>query len=159
MAKMFGLPGFDEESEGVRGQAQQICGLQIGHLSRERRLRCRLSLRGRATQDFIFPALPDNDMIIPFVAIRRRADGAVLVTAPAFTGGAGPLGARAGSAAAGAMKDGPVSKAQGRFTIITNGEVLTNNSEDGAAPHPVGKQVHWDVGSGSTKIPEALVRL
>ena len=25
------------------------------------------------------------------------------------------------------------------FTIITDGEVLTNNSEDGAAPHAVGR--------------------
>ena len=108
---------------------------------------------GRATQDFVFPAMPDNDFLIPFVAIRRRADGSVLVTAPAFTGGVGPLGARAGAAAAGAMKDGPVSRAQGRFTIITNGEVLTNNSEDGASPHAVGRQVRWDVGAGSTKIP------
>ena len=98
-------------------------------------------------------------MIIPFIAIRRRSDGSVLVTAPAFTGGAGPLGARAGTAAAGAMKDGPVSKAQGRFTIITNGEVLTNNSEDGASPHAIGRQIRWDVGSGSSKIPEALIRL
>jgi hypothetical protein len=57
------------------------------------------------------------------------------------------------------MKDGPVSRAQGRFTIITNGEVLTNNSEDGASPHPTGRQIRWDVGAGSSKIPEALVRL
>ena len=114
---------------------------------------------GRATQDFIFPAMPDNDFLIPFIAMRRRADGSVLVTAPAFTGGSGPLGARAGAAAAGAMKEGPVSRAQGRFTIITDGEVLTNNSEDGAAPHSVGRQIRWDVGPGSNKIPEALIRL
>ena len=51
---------------------------------------------GRATQDFLFPALPDNDLLIPFIAIRRRADGSVLVTAPAMTGGSGPIAARAG---------------------------------------------------------------
>ena len=55
--------------------------------------------------------------------------------------------------------DGPQSRAEGRFTIITDGEILTNNSEDGAAPHPLGRQFHWDVGSGSTKIPETLIRL
>jgi hypothetical protein len=37
--------------------------------------------------------------------------------------------------------------------------VLTNNSEDGASPHAIGRQIRWDVGSGSSKIPEALVRL
>jgi hypothetical protein len=57
------------------------------------------------------------------------------------------------------MKGGPVSKAQGRFTVITDGEVLTNNSEDGTAPHAIGRQVHWDVGPGSNKIPETLIRL
>jgi hypothetical protein len=115
-------------------------------------------MEGRATQDFLFPALPDNNFIIPFVALRRRADGSVLVTAPAFTGGAGPMSAAA--AGAGDMgKGGPVSRANGRFTIITDGEILTNNSEDGAAPHPIGRQLHWDVSVASNKIPEALIRL
>ena len=53
----------------------------------------------------------------------------------------------------------PVSRAQGRFTVITDGEILTNNSEDGAAPHPRGRAVHWDVSATSNKIPETLVRL
>ena len=160
MAKMFGLPGFDDESaKAFAAKLSKYAGYKSVTYRGKGVYDVDYHFEGRATQDFVFPALPDNDIIIPFVAIRRRADGAVLVTAPAFTGGAGPLGARAGAAAAGAMKEGPVSKAQGRFTIITNGEVLTNNSEDGTAPHAGGKQVHWDVGSGSTKIPEALVRL
>jgi len=69
------------------------------------------------------------------------------------------MAARAGAAAASQMKDGPVSRAEGRFTVITDGEVLTNNSEDGAAPHPIGRQLHWDVGPASSKIPETLIRL
>ena len=113
-------------------------------------------MEGRATQDFLFPALPDNNLLIPFVALRRRADGSVLVTAPAFTGGSGPMGGAAGSSD---MAKGPVSRAQGRFTIVTDGEILTNNSEDGAAPSAIGRELHWDVNSSSTKIPEALIRL
>ena len=66
-------------------------------------------------------------------------------------------GAMAGAGDMG--KGGPVSHAQGRFTIITDGEILTNNSEDGAAPHAIGRQLHWDVTSASRKIPEALIRL
>lgn len=30
--------------------------------------------------------------------------------------------------------------------------------EDGPTSFPSGKQVHWDVGPGSKKIPEMLVR-
>jgi hypothetical protein len=63
------------------------------------------------------------------------------------------------AATAGDMaKGGPVSRAEGRFTVMTDGEILTNNSEDGAAPHPLGRAVHWDVGAASTKIPEMLIR-
>ena len=160
MAKMFGLPGFDDESNrAFAAKLSKYAGWRSVTYRGKGVFAVDYHFEGRATQDFAFPMLPDNDLLIPFIAIRRRADGSVLVTAPAFTGGAGPLGARAGTAAAGAMKEGPVSKAQGRFTIITNGEVLTNNSEDGTAPNALGKQVHWDVGSGSNKIPEALIRL
>ena len=160
MAKMFGLPGFDDESnrafaaklmkfEGWRSVTYLGKGVFVVNYH----------LEGSAKQDFVFPMLPDNDLLIPFIAIRRRADGSVLVNAPAMTGGSGPLGARAGAAAADGMKNGPVSRAQGRFTVITDGEILTNNSEDGAAPHPRGRAVHWDVASGSNKIPETLIRL
>ena len=82
------------------------------------------------------------------------------MTAPALTGGSGPIAARAGAAAASKMgSGGPHSRAEGRFTVITDGEILTNNSEDGAAPAPIGRQVHWDVGPGSSRIPETLIRL
>jgi hypothetical protein len=160
MARMFGLPGFDDESNrAFAAKLSKYAGYRSVTYRGKGVFDVDYHFEGRATQDYVFPTLPDNDFLIPFIAMRRRADGSVLVTAPAFTGGAGPLGSRAGAAAAGAMKEGPVSKAQGRFTIITNGEVLTNNSEDGAAPHPVGRQIRWDVGSGSTKIPEALIKL
>ena len=160
MAKMFGLPGFDEESNrAFAAKLSKYAGYRSVQYRGKGVFDVDYHFEGKATQDFVFPAMPDNDFLIPFVAIRRRADGSVLVTAPAFTGGVGPLGARAGAAAASAMKDGPVSRAQGTFTIITNGEVLTNNSEDGASPHATGRQIRWDVGAGSSKIPEALVRL
>ena len=160
MARAFGLPGVDDESnrafaaklmkyEGWRSVSYRGNGVYDVDYH----------LEGRSTQDFLFPALPDNDLIVPFIAIRRRNDGSVLVTAPAMTGGEGPLAARAGAAAASATSGAPPSRAQGRLTIITDGDVLTNNSEDGASPHPLGRQVRWDVGPASKKIPETLIRL
>jgi hypothetical protein len=53
----------------------------------------------------------------------------------------------------------PPSRAQGRFTVHTDGEIVTNNSEDGPSADPLGHQVHWDISPGSNKIPEMLVRL
>jgi hypothetical protein len=160
MAKAFGLPGLDDESNrAFAAKLSKYAGWRSVQYRGNGVFDVDYHLEGRATQDFVFPALPDNDLLIPFIAIRRRADGSVLVTAPAFTGGAGPLAARAGSAAASAGKGGPVSRAEGKFTVITDGEILTNNSEDGAAAHPVGKQVHWNVTATTQKIPETLVRL
>jgi hypothetical protein len=160
MAKAFGLPGLDDDSNrAFAAKLMKYSGWRSVAYRGSGVFDVDYHFEGSAAQDFLFPALPDNDLIIPFIAIRRRTDGSVLVTAPAMTGGSGPLAARAGAAAAGEMKGGPVSKAQGRFTVITDGEVLTNNSEDGTAPHALGRQVHWDVGPGSTKIPETLIRL
>jgi hypothetical protein len=160
MAKMFGLPGLDEASNrAFAAKLTKYAGWRSVTYRGKGVFDVDYHFEGRATQDFLFPALPNNDLLIPFVAIRRRADGAVLVTAPAFTGGSGPLAARAGAAAADGMKGGPVSRAQGRFIVITDGEILTNNSEDGATAHPIGRAVHWDVSPASSKVPETLIRL
>lgn len=158
-AKMFGLPGFDDESNrAFAAKLSKYAGWRSVAYRGRGVYAVDYHFEGRATQDFLFPALPDNNLIIPFIALRRRADGSVLVTAPAFTGGSGPMSA-AMSGAGDMAKQGPVSHAEGRFTIVTDGEILTNNSEDGPAPHSLGRQVRWDVASGSTRIPEALIRL
>ncbi|HZU51075.1 MAG TPA: hypothetical protein VE968_04290 [Sphingomicrobium sp.] len=159
-AKAFGLPGLDDASNrAFAAKLMKYAGWRSVAYRGNGVFDVDYHLEGRATQDFIFPALPDNDLLIPFIAIRRRADGSVLVNAPALTGGAGPMAARAGAGAMEGMKGGPVSRAQGRFTVITDGEILTNNSEDGPAPHAIGHQLHWDVGPASNKIPETLIRL
>ena len=161
VAKAFGLPGLDDESNrAFAAKLMKYAGWRSVTYRGKGVFDVDYYFVGSTTQDFIFPALPDNNLIIPFVALRRRADGSVLVTAPAFTGGAGPIAGRAGAEAATKMSEGgAVSHAQGRFTVMTDGEFLTNNSEDGAAPHPVGRQVHWDVRADSNKIPETLIRL
>jgi hypothetical protein len=160
MAKVFGLPGLDDVSNrAFAAKLMKYAGWRSVTYRGKGVFDVDYHFVGRATQDFLFPALPDNDLLIPFIAIRRRADGSVLVTAPALTGGQGALAARAGAATANGMKDGPVSRANGRFTVMTDGEILTNNSEDGPAPHAIGRQLRWDVSAASNKIPEALIRL
>jgi hypothetical protein len=161
MAKAFGLPGLDDDSNrAFAAKLAKYAGWRSVAYRGKGVFDVDYHMEGSTRQDFIFPALPDNNLIIPFVALRRRNDGSVLVTAPAFTGGSGPIAARAGAAAAAKMSEsGSVSHAQGRFTVITDGEILTNNSEDGASPHAMGRQLHWDVGPDSSKIPETLIRL
>jgi hypothetical protein len=160
MAAMFGLPGQDDESNRrFAANLMKYQGWRSVTYKGKGAFDVDFHFEGRVAQDYAFPLMPDSDLLIPFITVRRRNDGAVKVTAPAFTGGSGPFSARAKMMGLPDKSDGPKSRAEGRFTIITDGEILTNNSEDGPAPHAAGRQIHWDVGATSTKIPEMLVRL
>lgn len=157
-AKLFGLPGLDDDSARAFAiKLTKYAGWRAVTYRGKGVFDVDYHFTGRATQDFLFPALPDNALIIPFVAIRRRADGAVLVTAPAMSGKGGLLGGAGG--AAGSPMEGPAPRAEGRLTVTTNGEVLTNNSEDGPQRTASGQQLHWDVTPSSDKVPETLIRL
>ena len=157
-AKSFGIPGSDDASNrAFAAKLMKYAGWRSVTYRGKGVFDVDYHLEGRATQDFVFPIMPDSSIVIPFIALRRRADGAVLVTAPALTGGMnmfGPMSKEMG----GDMK-GPPSRAEGRFTVHTDGQIVTNNSEDGPSADPVGHAVHWDISPGSNKIPETLIRL
>jgi len=158
-AKAFGLPGTDEESNrAFAAKLSKYAGWRSVTYRGKGIYDVDYHLEGRLTQDFVFPLMPDSNIVIPFMALRRRTDGAVLVNAPALAGGTNMLGPMA-QQMGGDSKSSPPSRAQGRFTIHTDGQILTNNSEDGPTADPTGTQVHWDIAPGSNKVPEALIRL
>lgn len=158
MAKTFGLPGLDDASaRAFADKLRKYAGWRSVTYRGKGVFDVDYHFTGRATQDFLFPALPDNPLIVPFIALRRRADGAVLVSAPAMTGKGGLVGGAGGSG--GSPFDGPAVRAEGRLTVTTNGEVLTNNSEDGPQRTATGQKLQWDVTPSSPKFPEMLIRL
>ncbi|MEO6114151.1 MAG: hypothetical protein ABIP07_06885 [Sphingomicrobium sp.] len=160
MAKIFGLPGADDESNRrFAANLMKYQGWRSARYVGKGVFDVDYHFEGRVGQDYAFPMMPDADFIIPFITIRRRNDGAVMVTAPALTGGSGPFGARAKMMGLPDKGDGPTSRAVGVFAIATDGDILTNNSEDGPAAVASGRRVKWDVGPGSTKVPEMLIRL
>jgi hypothetical protein len=117
---------------------------------------------GRLDHDFVFPLFPQSDLVFPFVTVKRQANGAVRVSAPALIGGGlKALAARMkGIGAAMTDKEVPQStKTKGTFTVTTDGEIVTNNTEDGPDRVPTGRQLAWDIGPDSEKVPEALIRL
>ena len=158
-AKAFGLPGSDEASnQAFAAKLMKYAGWRSVTYRGKGVYDVDYHSEGRLTQDFVFPLMPESSIVIPFIALRRRADGAVLVNAPALTGGMnmfGPMAQQMG----GDQKSSPPSRAQGRFTIHTDGQIMTNNSEDGPSADSLGQQVHWDIAPGSNKIPETLIRL
>ena len=159
-AKVLGLPGGDDDSNRrFAATMMKYQGWRSVRYVGKGVFDVDYHFEGRVGQDFVFPLMPDANLIVPFITIRRRNDGSVMVAAPALTGGSGPFGARAKALGMPDTKDGPPSRAEGVFSITTNGDILTNNSEDGPVAVTTGKRVHWDVGAGSTKVPEMLVRL
>ena len=158
MAKSFGLPGTDHESNrAFAAKLMKYAGWRSVAYKGKGVFDVDYHLEGRLTQDFAFPLMPDSNIVIPFIALRRRTDGAVLVNAPALTGGTNMFGPMAQQM--GGETKGPPSRAQGRFTVHTDGQIVTNNSEDGPGADPLGQQVHWDIAPGTNKVPETLIRL
>jgi hypothetical protein len=161
MAKLFGLPGSDDESNRrFAANLMKHKGWRTVTYKGKGLFDVDYHFEGRLDQDYAFPLMPDSDLMIPFITIRPRTDGSVKVSAPALVGGAGVFSARAKAMGLPDKGDGgPASRAEGRFTIITDGEILTNNSEDGPVAAQGSRKVHWDVGPGSQKVPEMLVKL
>ena len=119
-------------------------------------------ISGRLDHDFIFPVLPEGDVVFPFVQIRAREAGKVYVNTPALLGG-GLMAMAAKAKAFGApdANDAPnvAGIVDGSFTITTDGEILTNNSEDGAEKIPTGRALRWVINGETKRIPEALILL
>ncbi|MEO5972906.1 MAG: hypothetical protein ABIP91_06045, partial [Sphingomicrobium sp.] len=160
MAKLFGVPGADDDTNRkFAATMMKYRGWRSVAYKGKGVFDVDYHIDGRVDQDFAFPLMPDTDLVIPFIQIRQRTDGTVLVTAPGLAGGKGPFAARAKAMGMPNPKDGPPSRAQGRLTIRTDGEILTNNSEDGPAADPAGRRVVWDIGPTSERSPEMLVRL
>jgi hypothetical protein len=157
-AKAFGIPGADEASNrAFAAKLMKYAGWRSVTYRGKGVYDVDYHLEGRLTQDFVFPLMPESNVVIPFIAVRRRADGAVLVTAPALTGGMNMFGPM--SKQMGGDMSGPPSRAEGRFTVHTDGQIMTNNSEDGPTADPLGRQLNWDISPGSAKAPETLVQL
>lgn len=118
------------------------------------------AISGRLDHDFVFPAV-EKLPVMPFVAVYRRNDGTVRIDAPAFSVGAsgGPMGPMASGLI---DKDKPAGfpVLDGVFTVVTDGEILANNTDDGPQIGPVGvRRLVWKVNPRTATAPTALVRL
>lgn len=118
-------------------------------------------IEGKAAQGFVFPLLPQGDVLIPFVTVRGQDKGSVRVGAPALIGG-GLKGLASQMKALGAPSDKDIpqsSRTRGTFTVTTEGEILTNNTADGPVSTGGVKKLTWDIDPQTETAPEALIKL
>jgi hypothetical protein len=128
------------------------------------------ALSSRMSHDFAFPTFERFPMANFFVVANLRQDGAVRIDAPGFAmqGGASPMqGMMTGMAGAfGAMgrngedEGAPViPEMEGTFRIVTDGEILANNTDEGPQASAGGRVLEWKINKRTQAAPMALVRV
>src|SRR5690606_7007229 len=127
------------------------------------------AIESKLSHDFAFPTFERFPMGNFFVMANLRAGNVVRIDAPAFAAqGAGNPFQGMMSGMAGVVNafatDGSdalplIPEMEGTFTIVTDGEVLANNTDEGPIPGPGGKMLTWKVNKRTQSPPTALIRL
>jgi hypothetical protein len=114
------------------------------------------AISGLLTHSFLFPFNSDAEIVLPFVAIELRGEDRVRVKAPGYSNGfdksRGPMGQ--------SSADEDAAKAlDGRFTLTTNAEIVSQNQEDGAQSAAEGKRIVWRITPLTGEAPMATLRV
>ena len=120
------------------------------------------AISGWLDHDFSFPSLERVPMLTPFVAVYRRTDGTVRIDAPAFSAAAngGPMGAMMQGMGADKTPSQNMPVLDGGFAIVTDGEILANNTDDGPQAGVAGmRRLAWKVNPRTATAPTALIKL
>lgn len=128
-------------------------------------------LSSRMTHDFAFPTFERFPMNNVFVMANLREGNAVRIDAPAFavqgsgnpmqgmmTGMAGVFGGL-GETGEGEEPAAQIPQIEGTFRIITDGEILANNTDEGPQSSGGAQVLEWKVNKRTQNPPTALVRL
>lgn len=124
------------------------------------------SMEGQLDRNFSFPELEKVQGITPFVVAIVRKDRAIRIDAPGFAteqngSSLAMLSAMSGMGDAGKPADmGPIPVPDGVFRIVTNADILTNNTEEG--PTVEGRNMRalrWVINQRTKAPPEALIKL
>lgn len=124
------------------------------------------AIEGQLGHDFVFPTIEGFPLANHFVMVALRDDGTVRINAPAFggQGGSNPmqgmLAGMAGAGGTGSDRDMPnLPELDGVFTIVTDGTIRANNTDEGPSTLPGRQQLSWRVTGRSSSMPTALIDL
>ncbi|MBX7514848.1 hypothetical protein K3179_09865 [Qipengyuania sp. GH38] len=128
------------------------------------------SVTGKMTHAFAFPMVEKMPMANMFVTMMLRDGNQVRVDAPGFAsqGGGNPMqGMMAGmmglasmGKAKGEGEDGEMPNIlmpNGTFTIVTDGRILANNTDEGPVNNPRGQTLVWEIDQRTEQAPTALI--
>lgn len=112
-------------------------------------------IEGTLDHHFVFPFNADAQAIVPFVMVELRGNGTVRVKAPGFAADreAGDALPQAG------MGSDAAARLDGRFTLDTDAEIVSQNNEDGPVQAGGRSQISWQATPLSRDAPTAVLRL
>jgi hypothetical protein len=126
-------------------------------------------IEGQLDYDFLFPTIERFPMSNFFVLVANRDGGTVRVDAPGFSAQAGGnpfqgmmsgmAGMFANAGDDGAEKAPVIPELDGTFRIVTDGQILANNTDEGPANTAAGKVLEWKVNKRTQIAPTALIKL
>lgn len=146
---------FDRKCRAIAAALMKEAGYRKAEYVGDGKFMIDYSITGKLTHNFVYPFNIDAEAVFPFIALELRADGKVRMKAPAFAkdatgGGSGGMN--------GAMGDmGPASKLDGTFTLDTDAEIVSQNSEAGATTVGGRKRVTWSVTPLNRTAPMAVI--
>lgn len=117
------------------------------------------AISGTLTHSFLFPFNVDAQAILPFVMVEVRQGGTVRVRAPGFSGNQNGTGPMAGLGGMGGGTSDSTKYLDGRFTLDTDAEIVSQNNEDGATAVGRRKQISWRITPLTKDAPTAVLRL
>jgi hypothetical protein len=107
-------------------------------------------ISGKLTHNFLWPYNLDAEVIFPFVVMELRGADMVRVKAPAFGDSESPGKGKS---------DDARSKLDGTFTLVTDGELVSQNNEDGAKLDGTRRTVTWKASPLTKDAPMAIVKV
>jgi hypothetical protein len=162
-AQVFGFnPSDDASMQKFAVQLTKQAGWKSATYAGKGKFNVDYAITGRLDHDFVFPIIGESQMMMPFVMLQRRADGSVLVSAPAYSTGTlaalgSGLGGVLGSSGINENKPDQPGSAKGQFSLTTNGEILTNNTAEGPVITGKDRKLVWEVGAIKDAPPRALI--
>jgi hypothetical protein len=128
------------------------------------------AISGKLDHDFVFPTIEGFPMTNAFVQLVLREGAVARIDAPSFTaqpatnpfqgmmGGMPGLVPENGQDSSG--DSAPAApKLDGIFTVVTDGEILANNTDEGPRTTPQGKVLEWKITPRTSAAPTALIRM
>lgn len=163
MRSVFGgaVPGDDEGLKKFAAQLAKYDGWDKVQYVGDNIFEVEYAVSGNFDQMFAFPTIPGATMQFPFVQILRRSGGELEILTPAMAGPGGLAGAMGPMPMGGPSGEAKTQPIDGTFTIVTDGDVLSNNTVDGLTVSGSTKNMRWQVdgASGPDGSPRAILKL